>query len=135
MSDIDLTMPIEAARPTPQLARQGFEIRALKSGVLTGLTWVTAVLAAVPLVSVIYLLVVNGGSRLFGSDFVEVLTGLPPAGFEMGGGIGPAIVGTLVMVGIAAVISVPIGMLAAIYLGVLDPRSRWPIPLASWPRC
>ena len=124
MSDIDLTMPIEAARPTPQLARQGFEIRALKSGVLTGLTWVTAVLAAVPLVSVMYLLLVNGGSRLFGSDFVEVLTGLPPAGFEMGGGIGPAIVGTLAMVAIASAISIPIGILAAIYLGVLEPRSK-----------
>jgi phosphate transport system permease protein len=42
----------------------------------------------------------------------------------MGGGIGPAIVGTLVMVGIAAAISIPIGILAAIYLGVLDPQSR-----------
>jgi phosphate transport system permease protein len=124
MSDIDLTVPIEAARPTPQLARQGFEMRALKSGVLTGLTWVAAVLAAVPLVSVMYLLLVNGGSRLFGSDFVEVLTGLPPAGFEMGGGIGPAIVGTLAMVAIASAISIPIGILAAIYLGVLEPRSK-----------
>jgi phosphate transport system permease protein len=124
MSDIDLTLPIDAARPTPQLTREGLEIRALKSGILTVLTWVAAVLAAVPLVSVMYLLLVNGGSRLFGSDFVEVLTGLPPAGFEMGGGIGPAIVGTLVMVAIASAISIPIGILAAIYLGVLDPRSK-----------
>jgi phosphate transport system permease protein len=124
MSAIDLTMPPEAARPTPQLTRQGFEIRALQSGVLTGLTWLAAVLAAVPLFSVIYLLLAQGGSRLFGSDFVEVITGLPPAGFEMGGGIGPAIVGTLAMVGIASVISIPIGILAAIYLGVLDPHSK-----------
>ncbi|MBK5966981.1 phosphate ABC transporter, permease protein PstA [Thiocystis minor] len=124
MSDFDLTMPPEAVRPTPQLSRQGFEIRALQSTVLTGLTWLAAVLAAVPLFSVIYLLLAQGGSRLFGSDFVEVITGLPPAGFEMGGGIGPAIVGTLVMVGIASVISIPIGILAAIYLGVLDPHSK-----------
>jgi phosphate transport system permease protein len=124
MSDIDLTLAADAMRPVPQLGRKGFEARALKSGVLTGLTWLAALLAAVPLFSVIYLLLVNGGSRLFGSDFAEVLTGLPPAGFEMGGGIGPAIVGTLAMVGIASVISIPIGILAAIYLGVLEPRSK-----------
>ncbi len=124
MSDIDLTLSADAMRPVPQLGRKGFEARALKSGVLTGLTWIAALLAAVPLFSVIYLLLVNGGSRLFGSDFAEVLTGLPPAGFEMGGGIGPAIVGTLAMVGIASVISIPIGILAAIYLGVLEPRSK-----------
>ncbi len=124
MSDFDLTKARETARPMPQLARQGFEARALKSGLLTGLTWLAALLAAVPLISVMYLLLVKGGSRLFGADFAEVLTGLPPAGFELGGGIGPAIVGTLVMVGIASVISIPIGILAAIYLGVLEPRSR-----------
>jgi len=124
MSDFDLTKAVETARPMPQLARQGFEARALKSGLLTGLTWLAALLAAVPLISVMYLLLVKGGSRLFGADFMEVMTGLPPAGFELGGGIGPAIVGTLVMVGIASVISIPIGILAAIYLGVLEPRSR-----------
>jgi phosphate transport system permease protein len=124
MSDFDLTRSSEAARPMPQLARQGFEARALKSGLLTGLTWLAALIDAVPLISVMYLLLVKGGSRLFGADFAEVLTGLPPAGFELGGGIGPAIVGTLVMVGIASVISIPIGILAAIYLGVLEPRSR-----------
>jgi phosphate transport system permease protein len=70
------------------------------------------------------MLLVQGGTRLFGADFVEVLTGLPPAGFEMGGGIGPAIVGTLVMVAIASVLSIPLGILAAIYLGVLEPQTR-----------
>ena len=124
MSDIDLSLAAEAPRPLPQLGRQAFEPRALKSGFLTGLTWLAALLAAVPLISVMYLLLVQGGTRLFGADFAEVLTGLPPAGFEMGGGIGPAIVGTLAMVGIASVISIPLGILAAIYLGVLEPNSR-----------
>jgi phosphate transport system permease protein len=74
--------------------------------------------------SVIYMLLIRGGSRLFGADFAEVLTGLPPAGFEMGGGIGPAIVGTLLMVAIAALLSVPFGILAAIYLAMLGPTSK-----------
>ncbi|MBK1724107.1 phosphate ABC transporter permease PstA [Thiocystis violacea] len=123
-STIDLTARPEEIRPRPNLDRQTLEPRALKSGFLTGLTWLAAVLAAVPLFSVIYMLLIQGGSRLFGSDVVEVLTGLPPAGFEMGGGIGPAILGTLVMVGIASAISIPLGILASIYLGVLEPKSR-----------
>ncbi len=124
MTDIDLTTAAREIRPIPQLGRQAFEPRALKSGLLTSLTWLAAILASVPLFSVIYMLLVQGGSRLFGADFAEVLTGLPPAGFEQGGGIGPAIVGTLVMVLIAALLSIPIGILAAIYLGVLEPNSR-----------
>jgi phosphate transport system permease protein len=122
--DVELALIGETPRPIPQLSRQAFEPRALKSGFLTGLTWVAAALAAVPLFSVIYLLLIQGGTRLFSSQFLEILTGLPPAGFEMGGGIGPAIVGTLAMVGIGAALSIPVGILAAIYLGFLEPKSR-----------
>ena len=39
-------------------------------------------------------------------------------------GFGNAIVGTLVMVGLSTLISVPIGIFAAIYLAILDPASR-----------
>jgi phosphate transport system permease protein len=110
----------EAPRSLPNLNRAPFEIRALKSGFLTALTWIAALLASVPLFSVIYMLVIEGGSRL---DW-EALTALPPSAFEQGGGFGNAIVGTLVMVGLATVISVPIGLFAAIYLAILDPDSR-----------
>ena len=102
------------------LRRAPLEIRALKSGLLSSLTWFMAVLASIPLFSVIYMLVIEGGSRL---DW-EALTALPPSAFEMGGGFGNAIVGTLVMVGIATLISVPLGILAAIYLAILDPGSK-----------
>ncbi len=104
----------------PNLNRNLMQGRALRSGILTGGAWVVAVIAAVPLFSVLYMLFVEGGSR-FGFD---IFTELPPAGFEMGGGFGNAIVGTLVMVGIAAMISIPIGILAAVYLGELDPNSK-----------
>ncbi|NEX18941.1 phosphate ABC transporter permease PstA [Thiorhodococcus mannitoliphagus] len=124
MSDIDSTSRLEGAFALPQLDYQALEPRALKSGFLTSLTWIAALLASIPLFSVIYMLLAQGGTRLFGADVVEVLTGLPPAGFEIGGGIGPAILGTLVMVGIASAISVPFGILAAVYLGVLDPTSK-----------
>ncbi len=115
------TRDVEAApRSLPRLHRAPLEIRALKSGFLTTLTWIAAVLASVPLLSVIYMLFVEGGSRLNW----ETLTALPPSAFELGGGFGNAIVGTVVMVGIATLISVPIGIMAAVYLAILDPNGR-----------
>ena len=109
-----------AERAIPRLERQTFESRALKSGVLTTLTWGAALVAAVPLFSVLYMLVVEGGSRID----IEALSALPPAGFEQGGGFGNAIVGTLLMVGIASAIAVPLGIIAAIYLSILGPATR-----------
>jgi len=124
MNDIDLTTTADGSYVRPNLERQLLEGRAIKNNILTGLTWIAAILASIPLISVIYMLLVRGGSRLFGADFLEVLSDLPPAGFEMGGGIGPAIMGTVTMVAIATLISVPFGILAAIYLAMLGPSSR-----------
>jgi phosphate transport system permease protein len=119
MTDIDLTSS-KGEGSLPRLQRQLFERRAVKSGFLTLLTWIIAILGSIPLFSVIFMLVTQGGARLD----LEAVTGLPPAGFEMGGGFGNAIIGTLVMVAIASVISVPFGTLAAIYLAVLGPHSK-----------
>ncbi len=104
----------------PEFERQPFERRALVSTLLTCMTWLIAVLGSIPLFSVIYMLVKEGGARLD----MEALTALPPAGFEAGGGFGNAIVGTAVMVLIATAISVPLGILSAIHLAILDPGSK-----------
>jgi phosphate transport system permease protein len=104
----------------PSLRRSVFDRRALTSLALTAAAWAAAIIAAVPLVSVLYMLMVRGGARLHWSVFTE----LPPAGFEMGGGFGNAIVGTLVMVGIGALLSIPVGILAAVFLAELGPDSR-----------
>jgi phosphate transport system permease protein len=103
--------------PVARLQRSPFEARALRSLLLTSGAWAAALVAAVPLVSVLYMLIVRGGSRLGWELFVE----LPPAGFEMGGGFGNAIVGTLVVVGIASLIAIPVGVLAAVFLAELGP--------------
>jgi phosphate transport system permease protein len=66
------------------------------------------------------MLIYRGGKRLS----LEIFYALPPTAFEMGGGFGNAILGTLFMVGIASLISVPFGVLAAIYLAELGPYSR-----------
>jgi phosphate transport system permease protein len=102
------------------LRRRILEPRTFASAVLTGLTWLLAGLACVPLVSVLYMLVVRGGARLDAALFTE----LPPAAFEVGGGFGNAMLGTAVMVGIAGAIAVPVGVLAAILLAELSPEGR-----------
>jgi phosphate transport system permease protein len=104
----------------PILVHDWSESRALRNVILTVGAWLAAILAAVPLVSVLYMLIVHGGARLS----LELFTELPPAGFELGGGFGNAIVGTIVMVLIATIISVPIGVLAAAYLSELGPETQ-----------
>lgn len=104
----------------PQLERSLRKPRTLISTVLSGLTALLTVLAMVPLFSVIFMLVVRGGKRLS----VACFTQLPPVPFEEGGGFGNAIAGTLVMVGIAAAIAVPLGVLAAVFLAEIGPDSH-----------
>jgi phosphate transport system permease protein len=108
--------PMEAV----QLQRAPFERRALRNGLLALGAWAAAIIAGIPLISVLYMLVVRGGARLGW----EAVSSLPPAGFEMGGGFGNAIVGTFVMVGIGGLISIPIGVLAAVFLAELGPTRR-----------
>jgi phosphate transport system permease protein len=121
--------PIDGGRDPfvmPNLNRSMTEGRALRSTLLSGLAWACALVASIPLLSVLYMLLVKGGSRLS----LELFTELPPAGFEEGGGFGNAIVGTFVTVGIGALISIPFGIIAAVFLAELGPDSK----LASWAR-
>jgi phosphate transport system permease protein len=104
----------------PKLERSLLERRSLISGMLSVGAWLVAVVACVPLFSVLIMLIVRGGRRLNW----EALTSLPPTAFEIGGGFGNAIVGTVLMVGIAAALSVPFGILAAVFLSEVSPESK-----------
>jgi hypothetical protein len=68
---------------TPDLRHSFGDRRALRNAILTVLLWIVALAAAVPLVSVLYMLVARGGARLGTALFTQ----LPPAGLEMGGGV------------------------------------------------
>jgi len=94
--------------------------RTLLNAALNGLTGVMTVIACVPLFAVLLMLLYRGGKALTLGCFVE----LPPVAFETGGGFGNAIVGTLLMVGIAVLWSVPVGIMAAIFLAFLGAESR-----------
>ena len=104
----------------PALNRSYSDFRSILSTLLSVMIGAATVIACVPLFSVLIMLFWRGGARLSWQLFTE----LPPTAFEEGGGFGNAIVGTLVMVGIAALISVPFGILAAVFLAEFGPDSK-----------
>jgi phosphate transport system permease protein len=69
-------------------------------------------IAVGPLISLLYEVIKRGTARFDGSFFTESQRGLIGAA----GGAEHAIVGTLVITGVATLISVPIGIMAAVYL-------------------
>ncbi len=73
---------------------------------------IVALAALVPLASVLYMVISRGGGNFRWSMLWE----LPPSAGMEGGGFGNAIVGTLLLVSIGALVSVPFGILTAIYL-------------------
>lgn len=103
-----------------RLQRRRFERRAFTSYVLNTLLAALALLACFPLFSVIYMLIARGGARLN----LEALLSLPPSAFEQGGGFGNAILGTATMVSLGVLLSLPVGMLAAIYCAEIGRSDR-----------
>lgn len=94
--------------------------RTLMSGLLSALVAAMTILALIPLFSVVWMLVWRGGHKLSALCFTQ----LPPAPLEQGGGFGNAIVGTLIIVVLATLISVPVGVLSAVFLEGSDPRNK-----------
>jgi phosphate transport system permease protein len=94
--------------------------RTLFSYTMSVLTGAATLAALFPLFSVLYMLVVRGSPALNLSTLRE----LPPAAMATDGGFGNAIVGTFVVVAIATLLSVPLGILAAIYITEFGPESR-----------
>jgi phosphate transport system permease protein len=86
--------------------------RAIFNIAMTTLASLCIVVTLIPLVLVLTLVLVRGIGRLDWQLFTELP---PPPGLE-GGGIANAILGTLIIIAIATVISVPFGIMAAIYL-------------------
>lgn len=94
--------------------------RTLFNAILSWIVGGMTVLALVPLFSVVWMLVSHGGERLGLSVFTE----LPPAPLEPGGGFGNAVIGTLIIVGLAAAIAIPFGIMTAVYLSQAEQSSK-----------
>jgi phosphate transport system permease protein len=86
-------------------------LRRLASNTMVGLMVAAVVLAVIPLVLILTDLAVKGASSLSWDFFTKMPV---PAG-ETGGGVANAIVGTLIIVGTASLIGVPVGVGAGIY--------------------
>src|SRR5450755_986160 len=94
-----------------QLERSLRRPRTLFSFCSSVLCAVLALLAAVPLFSVLLMLLWRGAARLGPTLFTQ----LPPAAGMPGGGIGNAIVGTVLVVALGSALSIPVGLLVGIY--------------------
>ncbi|WAX79280.1 phosphate ABC transporter permease PstA [Streptomyces sp. KMM 9044] len=88
--------------------------RQAKDRTATSLVWVAFLIAVIPLASLIWE-TLKRGVKVLDGYFLTHSMGVV-ADSEPGGGIYHAMLGTLEQVGIAALISVPVGVLTAIYL-------------------
>lgn len=93
--------------------------RRTKSRIMVTLMGVAVVLAVLPLLFILATLVLKGA----GSLNLEFFTRLPAPAGEMGGGVVHAIVGTLIIVGMASLIGLPIGIAGGIFCAEF-PNSR-----------
>jgi phosphate transport system permease protein len=86
--------------------------RHVVSGVMIGLTYLAAILATLPLILILAHIIAKGASSLSLAFF----THMPKPVGEVGGGMANAIVGTLILIGVASLIGLPIGIGAGLYL-------------------
>src|SRR5204862_4062954 len=82
------------------------------SGAMIGLTYLSAALATLPLVLILTHLIAKGASSLSLAFF----THMPKPVGEPGGGMANAIIGTLILIGVASLIGLPVGIGAGLYL-------------------
>ena len=102
--------------------------RKFKNALMQTVTLVCAILVVAPLVLVFYHLVKEGFSSMNGAFFTQ----LPKPVGESGGGMANAIVGTFILLGQAAVLGVPIGVLGGVFLSEYgSSRLNWWIRFAA----
>lgn len=92
--------------------RRSLQARRTVNVIMSGLMALAAVLATLPLVFLLVHLLREGAASI---DFA-FFTQMPRPVGESGGGMANAIVGTLILVGIAASIGLPVGIGAGLYL-------------------
>jgi phosphate transport system permease protein len=86
--------------------------RRLVGSAMTGVTYGAAALAIVPLAVILVMLIVKGAGSIDLNFFIKSAA----APGENGGGFANAIVGTMIIVGLACAVGVPIGVATGIFL-------------------
>lgn len=103
------------------LKKKSSSPRVILGSFMTGLSALCMILTLIPLIAVLFFVFVQGFSRL---NF-DLFTELPPPPGLSEGGLANAIIGTLVVVGIAVILAVPIGVLAAVYLSEFSNNNKF----------
>jgi phosphate transport system permease protein len=97
--------------------------RAIFNILMTILAGACLAIALLPLFAVLFYVISKGAASIN----LDLFTKLPPASGQSGGGVANAIIGTLLTIGIATLIAVPFGVLAAVYLSEFSrgEMARW----------
>jgi len=102
--------------------------RNFKNVFMQTLTFACAILVVTPLLLVFYHLIKEG----FSSINLAFFTQLPKPVGETGGGIGNAMVGTFILLGQAAIVGVPVGVLGGVFLSEYGgTKLNWAIRFAA----
>jgi phosphate transport system permease protein len=88
------------------------KFRAFTDGAATGLAVLSTLLVVAPLVAIFVYLIYKGASSLN----LDFFTKLPKPPGEPGGGMGNAILGSAILLGLASLIGVPLGIGSGIFL-------------------
>ncbi|MDP8975479.1 MAG: phosphate ABC transporter permease PstA [Actinomycetota bacterium] len=102
-----------ASMPPPLEGATVQRSRLFRNGLASVLIWASVMVAAVPLALVIVYVVQKGVGVV---DVAFLTRDIPVRSRVAGPGMGPAIVGTLLTTGAAALMSIPLGIMAAVYL-------------------
>lgn len=101
------------ARPSLRVTTPNARARRRKDAVMRGVLFIALLLALIPLALILTVTIQTG----IGALNLEFLTTTQPLSFrEAGGGFAHGLVGTALMLGIAILISVPLGITAAVFL-------------------
>lgn len=101
--------------------KKKYKRRIITNKLVTILTIISVVVAVIPLGSILIEVIKNGSEAIS----IEFLTQKPGALGSGKGGIGPAIQGTLIVIGLSSALSVPVGMLTGIYLSEYSKNNRF----------
>jgi phosphate transport system permease protein len=99
-------------RAVAERTQRSIRRRRVRSSIMVGMMYVAAVLAILPLILIIIHLLRLGGRAIN----VAFFTQMPRPPGEHGGGMANAIVGTLILIGIAGAVGLPVGIGAGLYL-------------------
>ncbi|MEO5723284.1 MAG: phosphate ABC transporter permease PstA, partial [Ilumatobacteraceae bacterium] len=99
--------------------------RSTKNALMTGFMGLSFVVVVIPLGAVLWTLIDKGAAIVFGGFPSWFTSDIPIRSRATGPGMGPAVLGTLVITGAAAVLAIPLGILGAVYLHEYGKSSPW----------